>query len=207
MTLIDLTHTIARGIAVYPGDDPVQLNQIRHLERDGFNDFSLTTGMHIGTHIDGPMHMTSDTRMMADLPLELFTGRGVLIDVRGVKSIGFKESFQTMIQPDDIVLFYSGLDLHFGDPDYFTTHPDISEKLARFLVERKVKMIGCDWPSPDHAPFLIHKILLTNNILILENLTNLSQLLHETNFEVFAFPVKIEADSSMVRVVAKVFSR
>jgi kynurenine formamidase len=73
MNLIDLTHTIHHNIAVFPGDDPVQLEQIRTLERDGFNNFRLSTGMHVGTHIDGPMHMTSDTRMMAELPLELFT--------------------------------------------------------------------------------------------------------------------------------------
>ena len=82
MNLIDLTHTITRGIAVYPGDDPVQLDQVRTLESDGFNDFSLTTGMHIGTHIDGPMHLTSDRRMIAELPPEMFAGKGVLIDVR-----------------------------------------------------------------------------------------------------------------------------
>ena len=204
MNLIDLTHTITRGIAVYPGDDPVQLDQVRTLESDGFNDFSLTTGMHIGTHIDGPMHLTSDRRMIAELPPEMFAGKGVLIDVRGEEIIAFREAFRTIIQPNDIVLFYSGSDLHFGDPDYFTTHPDIGEELALFLVGQKVKMVGLDWASPDHHPYPIHKILLKNDILILENLTNLGQLLYETNFEIFAFPLKIEADSSMARVIARV---
>ena len=73
-----------------------------------------------------------------------------------------------------------------------------------FLVKQKVKIIGLDWPSPDHHPYPIHEILLKNNILILENLTNLDQLLNETDLEVFAFPLKIEADSSPVRVIARV---
>ena len=204
MRLIDLTHTIHRNIAVFPGDDPIQLEQIRTIEIGGFNNYRLTTGMHVGTHIDGPMHTTSDSRMMAELPLEMFTGKGVLIDVRGEKQIEFRESFRTIIQPESIVLFYSGLDQHFGEPEYFTNYPDISEELARFFAKQKVKMIGLDWDSPDHHPYPIHDILFKSNVLILENLTNLDQLLDETNFEVFAFPLKIEADSSIVRVVAKV---
>ena len=204
MKLIDLTHTIHRSIAVFPGDDPIQLKQIRTLERDGFNNYRLSTGMHVGTHIDGPKHMTTDTRLMADLPLEMFTGKGVLIDVRGEATIVFRESFRTIIQPESIVLFYSGMDHHFGEADYFTTYPDMSEELARFLTDRHVKIVGLDWVSPDHEPYPIHDILFKSNVLILENLTNLDQLLHETSFEVFAFPLKIEADSSIVRVVARV---
>ena len=204
MKLIDLTHTIHRSIAVFPGDDPIQLKQIRTLERDGFNNYRLSTGMHVGTHIDGPKHMTTDTRLMADLPLEMFTGKGVLIDVSGEETITFRESFRTSIQPESIVLFYSGMDHHFGEADYFTTYPDMSEELARFLTDQHVKIVGLDWVSPDHEPYPIHDILFKSNVLILENLTNLDQLLHETSFEVFAFPLKIEADSSIVRVVARV---
>ena len=204
MKLIDLTHTIHRNIAVFTGDDPIQLKQIRTLERDGFNNYRLSTGMHVGTHIDGPKHMTTDTRLMAGLPLEMFTGKGVLIDVSGEETIAFRESFRTSIQPESIVLFYSGMDHHFGEADYFTTYPDMSEELARFLTDQHVKIVGLDWVSPDHEPYPIHDILFKSNVLILENLTNLDQLLHETNFEVFAFPLKIEADSSIVRVVARV---
>ena len=204
MKLIDLTHTIHRSIAVFPGDDPIQLKQIRTLERDGFNNYRLSTGMHVGTHIDGPKHMTTDTRLMAGLPLEMFTGKGVLIDVSGEETITFRESFRASIQPESIVLFYSGMDHHFGEADYFTTYPDMSEELARFLTDQHVKIVGLDWVSPDHEPYPIHDILFKSNVLILENLTNLDQLLHETSFEVFAFPLKIEADSSIVRVVARV---
>ena len=204
MRLIDLTHTIHRNIDVFPGDDPIELDQIRTLENDGFNNYRLSTGMHVGTHIDGPKHMTTNTRLMADLPLEMFTGKGVLIDVSGEETIAFRESFRTSIQPESIVLFYSGMDHHFGEADYFTTYPDMSEELARFLTDRHVKIVGLDWVSPDHEPYPIHDILFKSNVLILENLTNLDQLLHETSFEVFAFPLKIEADSSIVRVVARV---
>jgi kynurenine formamidase len=96
------------------------------------------------------------------------------------------------------------LDSHFGESDYFTVYPDMTEELACFLTDQHVKIIGLDWVSPDHEPYPIHDILFKGSVMILENLTNLGHLLNETRFEVFAFPLKIEADSSIVRVVAKV---
>ena len=56
--------------------------------------------------------------------------------------------------------------------------------------------------SVDHEAILIHKILLGNNILIIENLTNLSVLAGET-FKVYAFPLKFQLDGSPTRVVAE----
>lgn len=204
MNLIDLTHTIRRNIPVFPGDKPIQLDQVRTIENDGFTNFRLTTEMHVGTHLDGPLHKIPGSSLISDLPPGRFTGKGILLDVRGEKTIEFRESYLTLIPAESIVLFYSGLGVTFGESDYFKTYPDISKKLAHLLVEKRLKMIGLDWCSPDHYPYPIHEILLRNNILILENLVNLDQLLGKSNFELFAFPLKIEADSSPVRVVARV---
>ncbi len=204
MKLLDLTRTLRHDIPVFPGDDPVQLHQVRTIEIDGFANFKLSTEMHVGTHIDGPLHKIAGRPLISNLPLDRFTGKGVLIDVRGEKIIEFKEIYRASITAESIVLFYSGLDQQFGEPGYYLDHPDISEELARFLTIQKVKIIGLDWASPDHHPYPVHQILLKNNILILENLTNLDKLLVDPDFEIFAFPLKIEADSSLVRVVAMV---
>ena len=204
MKLIDLSHIIGQNTPVFPGDQPIGLNQTRSIEADGFTNFHLTSEMHIGTHIDGPLHKVSGSPLIANLSLDKFVGRGVLIDVSGENRIEFRESLREQIPVQSIVLFYSGLGSCFNQSDYFSNYPDISEELAYFLVEKGVKIVGLDWCSPDHHPYPIHEILLRNNILIIENLTNLDQLINETDFELFAFPLKIEADSSPVRVVARV---
>ena len=204
MKLIDLTHTITSKIPVFQGDDPVELEQIRFLGKDGFSNFRLSTGMHVGTHVDGMMHMVPDERLISDFPLERFCGNGILIDVRGEALVLFREEFRNMIRKDDIVVFYSGWDRFFGTSNYFTDYPDLSPGLGQFLADRKVKMVAIDWPSPDHYPYEVHHILFKNNIHILENLTNLDQLLDVSQFEINAFPLKINADSSIVRAVARV---
>jgi kynurenine formamidase len=204
MKLIDLSHTIHNDLSVFPGDSPLRLEQVKYYHQDGYNNFQLSTGMHVGTHLDGPMHLTNSNTFIAELPLESFTGKGIVIDIRDQDILGITEVISSPIKPGDIVLFYSGCDKFFGENGYYTNCPVFDEKLVHYLVEQKVKIIGIDWPSPDQEPYPMHQILLKNNILILENLTNLDLILHEPDIEIFAFPLKINADSSIVRAVARI---
>lgn len=204
MKIIDLSHTIHADLSVFPGDSPISLNQVKDYQSDGYNNFQLFTGMHVGTHVDGPMHLTNSNTFIAGLPLESFTGKGIVIDVSGNGAIGLNHEKLSRIESGDIVLFYSGFDKFFGEERYYLNYPVFDEQLIHYLVGRKVKMIGIDWASPDLDPYPMHKILLGNNIPILENLTNLDLLLSEPVFEVFAFPLKINADSSIVRAVARI---
>lgn len=201
---IDLSHAISNNMPCYPGDLQVSLRQLSFFQQEGHNNFLLTAGMHSGTHLDGPMHLTSSLTRIAELPLELFAGKGFVVDVSGQNPIDLPDSALDHLLPGSVVLFYTGFDRFYNDSTYYLNYPAISEKTAHLLVKKKVKMIGMDFPSPDYAPYNIHKILLNNNILILENLTNLSALLSCPEFEILAFPLKIEADSSPVRVVARI---
>jgi kynurenine formamidase len=81
----------------------------------------------------------------------------------------------------------------------------VSRELAQLFVERHVKMVCMDSPSPDRHPYEIHKLLLENNILIAENLTHIEKLLTVRRFEIIALPLNILADSSPARVVARTF--
>jgi len=61
-----------------------------------------------------------------------------------------------------------------------------------------------DTPSPDGPPFPVHKALLSEHILIIENLTNLDKLLEVNRFRVLAVPLKLKADAAPARVIAEV---
>jgi len=201
---IDLSHSITHDMPVYPGDQPVGLEQIATLEETGHSNFLLSTGMHAGTHIDGPMHLTASLTRIAELPLDSFAGKGFLVKVVGQKIIDLPESAFNHLEPGSIVLFYTGFDQYFSQKAYYLSYPTISENTASILVRKQVKIVGMDSPSPDYAPYKIHDILLNNRVLIIENLTNLAALLPYQEFEVLAFPLKIRADSSPVRVVARI---
>lgn len=201
---IDLTQPVSHAMPSYEGDPGVSLTQVAAVGEEGFSNFVLSAGMHSGTHIDGPMHLTSSLTRIAEIPLERFAGPGFLVNVFGKKIIDLSEAALDHLLPGSVVLFYTGFDMYFNQKEYYRSYPALTEMTAHLLARKKVKMVGVDSPSPDYAPYPVHSILLNNNILILENLTNLSALLHQQEFEIMAFPLKIRADSSPVRVVAKI---
>lgn len=202
--LIDLSHKITNNMPVHPYDERVKLYQNKFLQIDRYNNFKLETGMHIGTHIDSPMHMTLDETFLSEAPVDRFWGKGCLLDVRNESIVDYKKEYSGVVNEDDIVLLYTGHDVKFGKKEYYLDHPVISEKLVDFFISRNIKMIGMDLPSPDQDPYNLHKKLLQNDIPIIENLTNLSSLLSGESFEVIALPLKIRADASLTRVVARV---
>ena len=68
---------------------------------------------------------------------------------------------------------------------------------------KSLTVLGMDMPKPDNYPFEIHKLLLSRDIFIMENLTNLESLQNVPSFEVMAFPLNIRAEGSIVRAVAR----
>jgi len=198
---IDLTQVFGKDMPVYPGDSLSELKQVASVEQEGTANHRLTTGMHVGTHMDAPFHMIAGGKRISDFTPDKFFGKGKLIDARGQEKIG--PEFLEGIEVGDIVLVFTGFGLKFHDNDYYEKYPELTEEFARKAVKFGVKLVGMDTPSPDRPPFISHKILLAAEILIIENLTNLEQLI-DKKFEVVALPVKLETDAAPTRVVAKI---
>jgi kynurenine formamidase len=202
-TLIDLSLPLTDSMPVYPGDEPPHLLKVNDITLDGFNNFHLSTTMHTGTHIDGPMHLTQSEEFLNEIPLEQCIGIGCLLNAAGRTNIPLTTEYELLVRPQSIVLLYTGMSSVFGCKEYFNNYPTISRELAQLFIKRQVKMVCIDSPSPDRHPFDIHKLLLENNVLIAENLTNLDKLLSINNFQVIALPLKIHADSSPARIIAQ----
>ena len=201
MKFIDLSVIVNEQTPVYPGDPVTKIVPAGVLERNGYEDHYVSIGTHVGTHVDAPRHMLAGEKRIHELALDRFTGRGVygktgknltLDAVRGIE-----------IREGDIVLLHTGMSEKYYEKEYYDNYPAISEELAKFFISKKVKMVGVDMCSVDHEPFPIHKLLLGNGVLIIENLTNLVAL-QGKEFTVYAFPLRVELDGFPTRVVAKI---
>ena len=208
MRLLDISHVLDENTPVFPGEYPTTLTVQKTRERDGYAAYLLQSCLHVGTHIDMPMHLLDDHRTVSDFPLDGFCGQGVLLDVRGEEAIGMKPVYEDIVTPGSVVLLWTGWDSFFhkngGQDDYFARHPVVGDELAAFLLSRGIKILGMDMPSPDYVPYTFHKALLANGTFVLENLTNLQGLSGVTSFEVMAFPLKIAAEASLVRAVCRI---
>ena len=88
---------------------------------------------------------------------------------------------------------------YFDSDDYFHNNPYLSMEFAKFIIENGVETLALDTPSPDKfGNSEIHKILLENDVNIIENLTN-TRLLTKNKYNAYFIPLKIESEASFVR--------
>jgi len=203
MQFIDLTHTFGEKMPVYPGDPEPSLTQIAEMSKEGFTDHEVKTCVHVGTHMDAPLHMIKNGKRISDLPIEHFFGKGHLIDARGKESVDADLLDGISLEEGDIVLVMTGFSSKYHD-DAYLQYPELTVAFAQKLVDAKVNIVGMDSISPDREPYATHKLLLGNDVLIIENLTNLAALIGISDFDVIALPWKLQANAAPARVIATV---
>lgn len=203
---IDLTHTITNNMPSHPLDIAVQLTSTATYIHDGVANETLCGSVHMGTHIDSPGHFTGNNKKITDFPLSTFMGKAVCIDGRKYQSLSKDLLKNTTLKKNMIVLFYTNWDSRLYETNYYYDHPVISPECAQYLIDKGIKMVGVDFPSVDNPPYEIHKLFLNNDILIIENLTNLEALINK-EFNLIALPLKIDANGSPARVIAEIIKR
>ena len=159
--------------------------------------------MHVGTHMDAPLHMVEGGAVISDLPLDKFEGRGVLIDARGRAAIDADLLEGRDIRKGDIVLVWTGWDRKFRTDAYYEDWPYFTPAFAQALADRQIALVGVDTPGPDvDESFPAHNILLPRDVLIVEIMTALEKLEGCENFRVGAYPAKYHAAAAPVRIFA-----
>lgn len=203
MKIIDLSQKIHDKMPTHPYDEEVIVVENRTIENEGYNNTQMDIGMHAGTHIDAPSHLIENGKKINEYNLTKFTGKACVIDASNQKNIILTEKQKDVIIQNDIVLIYTGYGDLFNDNQYYADDaPVLSTELTEYLIQSHIKMVGMDLSSPDKYPYDIHKMLLSSDILIIENLTNLDKLFGIGEFSFCAMPLNIDAEASIARAVA-----
>ena len=204
--IIDLTLTVRQGM---PG---VDLETAKTIENDGWNAKTLHLYSHAGTHMDAPLHFGVNEKTIDKISLERCIGPAWLLDLSQIKpraaiTIADLGDLVNKIEQGDSLIVRSGWSRFVDKPEYRNDLPRISEELARWCVQRKIRILGVEPPSvadvnnPEELT-LIHRILLEGNITIVEGLCNLEHM-NQNKFEFFALPLKVEnGDGAPARAFA-----
>ncbi len=213
--IIDLSYALDTTTPPFPGDPPVEIHVQATIPADhppgtpagSLNVSRLHTGLHVGTHMDAAFHFYNQGRTIDQVALARTVGPALLInlDEKAPKAEITPEEllpYQAAIMQTRRIVLNTGWASHWGQADYFTAFPVISAAAAQLLVAWGVTLVGIDTPSVDTYPYPVHFALLGNDILIVENLTNLTHI-QQAQFEFIAVPLKITArDASPVRALA-----
>jgi arylformamidase len=198
--VIDLSHTMREGMPVWPTHPPIKFGYIKRIEIDNY---ALTMidcmTTHTGTHVDGPSHFVSGARTVDKMDVSQFVGDGVVLDLSFKKSgeeitkSDLLRSHDSKIRSDDVVMIYTGWGTKkYGmTEEYLFLWPHLGTEAAEYLASKNVKAVGIDalsiggWAEtvPAHGPVAksppaeVHRILLSKNIVIIEELANLDLVL------------------------------
>ena len=198
--IVDLSHPISDGLVTYPGIPAPVIGT--HLSFDesashyaAGTEFSIGTismAANTGTYLDTPAHRYRGGDDLAGVPLDrtveldAVVARVVAEDAPAEPAIGHpvdERQLRSALGDVDLagraVLVHTGHARHWGTPAYFTSHPDLTDDAAEFLVSARPALVGIDSLNIDSTHTgrrPAHTRLLAAGIPIVEHLTALDQL-------------------------------
>ncbi len=204
--VIDLTLPLAsgaKGISIEPA---------KRLETDGWNASKLCLYSHCGTHIDAPVHFGVGIETIDAINVENFIGPAWVADVRPIGPRALIEpqylgAIAEKFKPGESLLICTGWSAYYGREQYREELPRISEELARWCVEKKVRMLGVEPPSVADINNIdelatIHKTLFEGGVIVVEGLANLTSV-SKPRVTFIALPLKVAGgDGAPARAVA-----
>ncbi|MGE4503761.1 MAG: cyclase family protein [Desulfovibrionaceae bacterium] len=212
--VIDLSHPLRGGMAVFPGDMAPEV-ETRWREAGGYRITRLALGAHTGTHLDAPGHALADGATIEALAPGRFFGPGRVLALEGVRIIDAEHlrphegALVALGGRGGWALLRTGWSRCWSGPGYYEDWPHLSTAAAALLAGAGLSGIGLDTPSVDPArpeegqdPLAAHRVLGRAGLCIVENLTGLERL-PASGFAFCCAPLPLEGgEGSPVRALA-----
>lgn len=200
MKIYDLSLAMTEDLPVYPGDPAFDLQTISSVESgDAYGLSKICFGNHLGTHIDFPSHVIKGGKTSSDFSIEFFLGLGYILEIPENEPIIFPSVIGNILSKSSLKFLF------LKTKTNPKKHIFLSQEAAILLKNSQIDIVGIDSPSIDSYddPHLsVHRLLLSEDILIVENL-NLCEI-PEGEYKFSILPLKIPVlDGLPVRVVAE----
>lgn len=202
----DLTATISKDLAVFPGDPQYTVEEISSLEHGPFCLSKIHLGNHTGTHIDFPVHVIREGKNSNDFPIDDLIGDGLIIKVpSSEKSITKNFVEKQPILENDFVFFKTANSKRSKNAEFTKEYIYIEPDAAAELLNKGAKIVGIDYISVDKYEshdLPVHRLLLSKDVLIVEGLE--LKDIPAGQYEFFILPTKFDAlDGAPARVIAR----
>ncbi len=206
MELYDISLTLSNDLPSWPGDPRPEFRRISHIaEGEPSNVTHISMTAHTGTHVDAPDHFLDNGVGVDRIPLQQLIGPAAVVELPAGDAISC-DMLQNAHLPEDTqrLLFKTPNSAYWarGEHEFQTDFMGLSHDGAQYLLERGVEVIGVDYLSvaPFHAPAPTHRLLLENEVLIIEGL-NLAGI-KPGSYTLYCLPLNIAgADGAPARVL------
>ncbi len=212
MKIIDLSYVIENGMPTCgtPWHVNVGISHLGKLEEVGRNTHAITLGSHTGTHMDAPFHFINGARTIEKTPLDIVCGEISVVDFTHIKAgqvVSLEDIKKISVAPR--MLFRFDWFKNWKTPAYYSSFPYFDEEAVEYLIEKGIKLMAMDTPSPDYGGNITskedspnHKKLLKADVIIVEYLTDTDKIDLTKKHTIIALPLKIQgSDGSPARVI------
>lgn len=213
MKILDLSFLIESGMPTCGTEwhQKVEILPMGTIETVGRNTHSILLGSHSGTHIDAPLHFINNSVGIESLDLDKVCGPVKIVDYRSLPKKQVLLEDVKDIEISERMLFVFGWYKNWKKDVYYREFPFFSQEAVEYLIAHGMHMMAMDTPSPDCGSAIDlkddspnHKLLLENDVTIVEYLCNTDSIDWEKQYEIYALPLKISAcDGSPGRVILK----
>lgn len=198
---IDLSHRIYDGLVTYKGlPAPVICDYLSRKASKSIygDDYEVQIGKlemvsNTGTYLDVPFHFSADGNDLAEIALEVLADLSVVVvDARNHIKVDIS-FFKDIDVKNKAVLVNTNWSQHWNTEQYYENHAYLCKDAAQLLVDKGAKLVGIDSHNIDDTRTKVrpvHSLLLNNNILICEHMTNLEKV-PSKGAKFYAVPPKI----------------
>jgi arylformamidase len=206
MRVYDISIGITPEMPVWPGDPPVELERVKHIsEGANANVSRIACGVHVGTHVDAPVHFIDGEAGIESLSLKVLNGRAYVVHLSDASVIDEATLEGAGIPPRTRRVLFKTRNSEYWENSVNTFQKDfvaVDASGAAWLVRKGVQLVGVDYLSV--APFgqsrEPHRILLGNNVVIVEGL-DLSQV-SQGRYTLHCLPLKlVGSDGAPARAI------
>ena len=198
----DISLNIKEGMLSFPGDTIPEFNKIKEINQDNYNLSNMRVSVHVGTHVDAPSHFIKNGRTIDEISPERFIGDVQVIEIEDEKEIR-KSELEEIEFHSNKILFKTQNSNMISENVFQNDFVYLNYEGAEYLIESGIDFIGIDYltiESLDTTDFSVHKLLLKNNVIVLEGI-NLKDIT-PGNYKLIAPPLKITgAEASPVRAL------
>ena len=174
MEHFDISVGLSPDLPVWPGDPDIEIERVASMEEgDPSNVSRLASTVHVGTHVDAPLHFIEGGETVTDIALETLIGTALVVEFPAVSVIDEAVLVGAEIPPNtERVLFKTRNSRLWesGATKFNEDYVAIDESGASWLVEHGVRLVGVDYLSvaPYEDPGPTHRVLLQESVVIVE---------------------------------------
>jgi arylformamidase len=206
MPIYDISLTISNDLPTWPGDTPIDLVRNHDMQHGELYTLSqITTTVHVGSHLDAPLHFVRDGHGVDRIDLDKLIGPCYVVDLPNVDSIDAQSLEQANIPANVARLLCRTRNSQYwmrSDKVFHTDFVAIDPSGAEWIVQRGIQLVGVDYLSVGayEGGIPTHEILLSNGVVPVEGL-NLSRI-EPGEYQLICLPIKLkDCDGAPVRAV------